>query len=161
MRWNWQPGEAHYAAAKAGLVGLTNVIAIEGAQHGILANSVLPFGFSRMVSETISTHGQAMAENEFLRAINPELVVPLVVYLASRDCTDTHQNYSACAGRFARAFIGLGEGWLAAAGSPPTAEDVATHFDKVSATSPFTVPDSIFDEVMEICSRLGISLSVG
>jgi NAD(P)-dependent dehydrogenase (short-subunit alcohol dehydrogenase family) len=44
-----QPGAAHYAAAKAGIVGLTNIIAIEGAGHGILANSVLPFGFSRMV----------------------------------------------------------------------------------------------------------------
>ncbi len=40
-----QPLEAHYAAAKAGLVGLANVIAIEGAQHGIIANTVLPFGF--------------------------------------------------------------------------------------------------------------------
>jgi len=46
-----QPLEAHYAAAKAGLVGLANVIAIEGAQHGISANTVLPFGFSRMVTE--------------------------------------------------------------------------------------------------------------
>ena len=36
-----QPLEAHYAAAKAGLVGLTNVIAIEGAEHGIRANTVL------------------------------------------------------------------------------------------------------------------------
>ena len=48
-----QPLEAHYAAAKAGLVGLTNVIAIEGAEHGILANTVLPFGFSRMATETV------------------------------------------------------------------------------------------------------------
>ena len=47
--------EAHYAAAKAGLVGLTNVIALEGAPHGILANTVLPFGFSRMVTETSAT----------------------------------------------------------------------------------------------------------
>ena len=45
--------EAHYAAAKAGLVGLTNVIALEGAPHGILANTVLPIGFSRMVTETV------------------------------------------------------------------------------------------------------------
>src|SRR5688572_23257687 len=47
-----QPQAAHYAAAKAGMVGLKNVIAIEGAAHGILANSVLPFGSSRMVTET-------------------------------------------------------------------------------------------------------------
>ena len=45
--------EAHYAAAKAGLVGLTNVIALEGEPHGILANTVLPFGLSRMVTETL------------------------------------------------------------------------------------------------------------
>ena len=47
-----QPMEAHYAAAKTGLVGLTNVIAIEGEAHGILSNTVLPTGFSRMVTET-------------------------------------------------------------------------------------------------------------
>jgi NAD(P)-dependent dehydrogenase (short-subunit alcohol dehydrogenase family) len=45
--------EAHYGAAKAGLVGLSNVIALEGAEHGILSNTVLPFGFSRMVTETV------------------------------------------------------------------------------------------------------------
>src|SRR6185369_11156876 len=40
-----QPLEAHYAAAKTGLLGLTNVIAIEGEPFGILANGILPFGF--------------------------------------------------------------------------------------------------------------------
>src|SRR5262249_47577777 len=48
-----QPLEAHYAAAKGGLLGLTNVIAIEGAQHGILANTVLPCGHTRMVTDTV------------------------------------------------------------------------------------------------------------
>jgi NAD(P)-dependent dehydrogenase (short-subunit alcohol dehydrogenase family) len=48
-----QPMEAHYAAAKTGLVGLSNVIAIEGAAHGIQSNTVLPTGFSRMVTETV------------------------------------------------------------------------------------------------------------
>ena len=83
-----QPQAAHYAAAKAGIVGLTNVIAIEGAAHGILANSVLPFGFSRMVTETIGGE-QVAAELPFLRAIEPELVVPIVVFLASRACEFT------------------------------------------------------------------------
>jgi NAD(P)-dependent dehydrogenase (short-subunit alcohol dehydrogenase family) len=148
-----QPHSAHYAAAKAGLVGLANVIAIEGAEHGILANTVLPFGTTRMVTETVGDIG----ESGFLRAIEPGLVVPLVVYLASRACAVTHHNYSACAGRFARAFVGIAEGWLAPPGTVPTAEDIAAHWDAVSATDPYTVPTSIFDEVAEVCRQLGIS----
>lgn len=152
-----QPMEAHYAAAKAGLVGLANVIAIEGAQHGILANTVLPFGFSRMVTETVGDP-KALEETGFLKIIQPELVVPIVAFLASRACEFTHQNYSACAGRFARVFVGLGEGWLAEAGSNPTADDVAAHLAEVSATEPFTVPGSIFEEVFAVCERLGVNV---
>ncbi|MEB3031444.1 SDR family NAD(P)-dependent oxidoreductase [[Mycobacterium] nativiensis] len=150
-----QPREAHYGAAKAGLVGLSNIIAIEGAPHGIGSNTVLPFGFSRMVTDTVDDP-KAIEEAGFLRAIRPELVVPMVVYLASRDCALTHQNYSACAGRFARVFVGLGQGWLAGSDRDPTADDIATHLAQVSATEPFTVPASIFEEVFEVCDRIGI-----
>lgn len=152
-----QPNSAHYAAAKAGLVGLMNVIAIEGEPHGILANSVLPFGYSRMVTETIGEPDEPPDESSFLAAIDPDLVVPLVVFLASRACGFTHHSYSACAGRFARVFVGLGEGWLSERGSKPTAEDVEAHLAEMSATQPFTVPASIFDEVAEICTRRGIT----
>jgi len=152
-----QPASAHYAAAKAGLVGLANVIAIEGAEHGILANTVLPFGYTRMVTETIGDEApQLRDESAFLQAIEPELVVPIVVFLASNACDVTHQNYSTCAGRFARAFVGLGEGCLSPPGSTPTAEDIATHWDEVSATDPYTVPMSIFDEIAAVSQRLGI-----
>jgi len=154
-----QPSSAHYAAAKAGVMGLTNVIAIEGEPHGILANTVLPFGYSRMVTSTL---GEAEAEalreaSGFMRAIDPDLVVPLVTFLASRSCTLTHHNYSACAGRFARVFVGIGAGWVADKGSTPSAEDIETHLAAVSATEPFIVPTSIFDEVAEVCGRLGIT----
>jgi NAD(P)-dependent dehydrogenase (short-subunit alcohol dehydrogenase family) len=151
-----QPLEAHYAAAKAGLVGLTNVIAIEGAEHGICANTVLPFGFSRMVTETVGDP-KALEETGFLNVIKPELVVPIVVFLASRACEFSHHNYSACAGRFARVFVGLGEGWLADNGSDPSADDIAAHMSEISATEPFTVPASIFEEVFAVCARLGIT----
>jgi len=151
-----QPHSAHYAAAKAGIVGLANVIAIEGAAHGILANSVLPFGVSRMVTETVGGE-QVAAASAFLRAIEPELVVPIVVFLASRACELTHHCYSACAGRYARVFIGLGQGWLAEPGSRPTVDDVAAHLAEVSATEPFSVPASIFDEVLGVCARLEIA----
>ena len=151
-----QPLESHYAAAKAGLVGLSNVIAIEGAAHSILSNTVLPTGFSRMVTETVGDE-KFLKESGFMRAIRAELVVPLVTFLASRACEFTHRNYSACAGRYARVFMGLGEGWLADAEAEPSADDILAHLDEVSATDKFIVPDSIVDEVLEVCDRLGIS----
>ena len=83
--------------------------------------------------------------------------MPIVVFLASRSCEVSHHNYSAGAGRFARVFVGLGEGWLAKPGSRPTADDIAAHLANVSATEPFTVPMSIFDEVLGICDRLGVT----
>ena len=151
-----QPQEAHYAAAKAGIFGLANVVAIEGEEYGIRANSVLPFGFSRMVTETVGDADTA-AQIPFLQIIDPKLVVPMVTFLASRACELTHHNYSAGAGRYARVFVGLGAGWLAAAGSEPTAEDIAANLVALSAIQPFTVPSSIADEVMEISARRGLN----
>jgi NAD(P)-dependent dehydrogenase (short-subunit alcohol dehydrogenase family) len=133
--------ESHYAAAKAGLVGLTNIIALEGAPHGVLANTVLPTGFSRMVTETVSDT-TALEESGFLDMIKPELVTPMVVYLASRACESSHRNYSAIGGRYARVFIGLAHGWLAERGSEPTVDDVAAHIAEISATETFSIPET-------------------
>jgi NAD(P)-dependent dehydrogenase (short-subunit alcohol dehydrogenase family) len=151
-----QPNSAHYAAAKAGTLGLANVIAIEGAEHGIAANCVLPFGYSRMVFETTGDRDEIEPVPGFLHAIEPELVVPLVAYLASRACEITHHNFSACAGRFARVFVGLGDGWVAEKGRNPTADDIEAHLAQISMTDPYTVPSSIFDEVFKVCEQLGL-----
>jgi NAD(P)-dependent dehydrogenase (short-subunit alcohol dehydrogenase family) len=148
--------ESHYAAAKAGIVGLTNIIALEGAPHGILANTVLPTGFSRMVTETVADT-QALEDSGFLDMIRPELVTPMVVYLASRACESSHRNFSAIGGRYARVFIGLAQGWLAERGTKPTADDVAAHIAEIAATESFTVPETNYEEVFQMYERLGIS----
>src|SRR5262249_39792138 len=135
---------------------LTNVIALEGAPYGILANTVLPYGVSRMVTETVDDT-TALEESGLLQAIRPELVTPIVVHLASRACEFSHRNYSAFGAPFARVFVGLGEGWLADSGSNPTVDDVAAHLSEVSATEPFTVPESIYEEVFAVYERLGIN----
>jgi NAD(P)-dependent dehydrogenase (short-subunit alcohol dehydrogenase family) len=150
------PGNAHYAAAKAGIVGLTNVIAIEGAPYGILANSVLPFGSSRMVTDSVGEL-EPSDKPRFIDIIDPDLVPPMVVFLASRACRFTHRNYSACAGRYARVFIGVGEGWLAKAGGKPTADDIEAHLAEVSATDPYRVPEALYDEIFDVCQRRGIT----
>ena len=146
------PHGTHYAAAKAGILGLTNNVALEGRPHGILANAVLPFGLTRMAGE---------AEDGSLLALSPpEVVVPIVVYLASRDCQVSHQNYSACAGRYARVFIGAAEGWVSDAERAPTADDVLAHFDDVSSTEPFIIPGSIVDEMEAVARRIGLDSSL-
>jgi NAD(P)-dependent dehydrogenase (short-subunit alcohol dehydrogenase family) len=151
-----QPNSAHYAAAKAGTLGLANVIAIEGADHEIHANCVLPFGYSRMVFETVGDRDEIEVEPGFLHAIEPELVVPLVVYLASRSCELNHHSFSACAGRYARVFVGLGDGWVSDREKGTAAEDIAAHLEQVAATEPYIVPTSIFDEVFRVCDQLGL-----
>jgi NAD(P)-dependent dehydrogenase (short-subunit alcohol dehydrogenase family) len=151
------PQEAHYAAAKAGLFGLTNVLALEGAPHGILANAVLPTAYTRMASQTELDGAMPPERTGFREAIEPDLVVPLVTYLASRGCAVTHHNVAACAGRYARVFVGYAEGWLSEAGSRPSAEDIQAHLPQITATDRFSIPGSIFDEVGEICARRAIT----
>jgi NAD(P)-dependent dehydrogenase (short-subunit alcohol dehydrogenase family) len=149
--------EAHYGAAKAGLVGLSNVIALEGAEHGILSNTVLPFGFSRMVTETVDA--KTLEETGLKDLIAPEKVVPMVTYLASRACESTHQNYSALAGRYGRVFIGLGDGWMADKDVTATADDIAEHFAQVSDTESYSIPDNIYEELFSVMGRLGIDMA--
>jgi hypothetical protein len=111
-----------------------------------------------MVSETVGDRDELGGAVPFLEAIEPELVVPIVTFLASRSCDFTHRCYSACAGRFSRVFVGQGRGWVAGSGARPSADDVAANLREMSATEPFTVPGSIFDEVAETCTMLGIEV---
>jgi len=149
-----QSHAAHYAAAKSGVLGLANVIALEGRQYGILANTVLPFGTTRMATETV---GEARAaEIPFLRAQEPRLVAPIVTYLASRRCELSHHVFSAGVGRFARVFVGRGEGWGAMGGDEPTAEDIEAQLGKVAGLEPFTVPLSILEEIETMCAQQGV-----
>jgi len=91
--------------------------------------------------------------------IQPELVVPIVVFLASRTCEFTHQNYSACAGRFSRVLRGPRRGLAGRAGAATRQPTTSRHIcPTVSATEPFTVPGSIFEEVFAVCERLGVTV---
>ncbi len=96
----------------------------------------------------------------WMKLLDPDLVVPMVVFLASRACAVTHQNYSAAAGRYARVFAGVGPGWLSEAGSKPTADDIEAHFAEVSATTPFYVPSHAGDKSAEYAARRGVPYSV-
>jgi NAD(P)-dependent dehydrogenase (short-subunit alcohol dehydrogenase family) len=131
-------GQTNYGAAKMGLVGLSNVIAIEGEKSGILSNVVCPVAATRMTMDLL---GDAAA------SLQPELVTPLVTFLASEACTFTHEVFSAAGGRYARIFVGLAPGWYGGKDHTPTAEDVLDNIDTIEKQDGYIVPTSIADEL--------------
>lgn len=114
-------GQANYGAAKTGLVGLVHVAAIEGARHGILANAIAPGARTRMTEGLLG---------ELADLLDPAQVAAMAVYLASPQCTQTHEIYSAGGGRFARYAIGLNRGWFRTE-DVATADDVLQNIDAI------------------------------
>lgn len=150
----WQ---ANYAAGKAAMLGLSNVIAIEGSAYGITSNVILPTAASRLAGEMdqgfleIPAFAQALRSADFSTSegrLVPEFNTPLALYLVSEACTATHGVYSANSGRYARVRICAAEGWVAPKGAvAPSIEDVASNFDQISTLGEFSEPMTVYDEM--------------
>jgi NAD(P)-dependent dehydrogenase (short-subunit alcohol dehydrogenase family) len=151
----------NYAAAKSGLLGLGRALGLEGEEHGILANCVLP------IAKPTKPGGQRPPEGlmqEFKKSglasgphppgADPDKVTAMATYLASRACRVNGEAFSACAGSYARVFIGLANGWLSDADEVPSAEDIATHLDEIEDLTAFTVPKSVHEEVRGIAMAI-------
>ena len=89
-------GQTNYGAAKMGIVGFMNSLAIEGQKYGIHVNSLAPIAATRMTEDL-------MPEN-VLQLLKPEAVTPAVVFMGSREAP-TRQIIAAGAGVFARVVI--------------------------------------------------------
>lgn len=93
--------QANYGIAKAGIIGLSNVAALEGDTRGVKCNVIVPGAVTRM-AEGIDTSAYPPME--------PELVAPVVGWLAHEDCSVNGEMLVSIAGRIARAFIGESRG---------------------------------------------------
>lgn len=89
-------GQANYAAAKGGIIGLSNVAAIEGAEHGVTSNVIVPAALTRLAEGLDTSKYPPM---------DPELAAPAVGWLAHESCSITGEMLVTIAGRIARAFI--------------------------------------------------------
>jgi NAD(P)-dependent dehydrogenase (short-subunit alcohol dehydrogenase family) len=120
------PKNTSYATAKGAVIGLTRSAATAGAKWGIKVNLIAPAAMTRMAGDG----GPEMP---------PELVAPMVAFLAHEACPVTGEIYTAGAGRFARLFIGSTPGYVHAV-PEPTIEDVAEHWDAINDEKGYDVP---------------------
>jgi len=147
------PMQAGYGMAKAGIVGLMNVLSQEGRPHGILCNAITPNALTRMGEEHAEKMEPGVLEKmapvmaALGRSMEPVFNAGIVVYLASAACTTTHTIYSQLGGRIARVFIGVTEGWQGPRTHPATADDIAAHIGQIrDATRGSHIPDDLNHE---------------
>jgi NAD(P)-dependent dehydrogenase (short-subunit alcohol dehydrogenase family) len=112
----------NYGVSKAGIIGLNNVVAIEGGPKGVKSNIILPGAVTRMADGLDISQYPPMG---------PDLVSPVVGWLAHESCSVTGEMFISMAGRVARALIAETEGAYRPSWS---IDDVADEIDAIRDT---------------------------
>jgi NAD(P)-dependent dehydrogenase (short-subunit alcohol dehydrogenase family) len=140
-------GQANYGAAKAGMVGLMNVLAEEGRKNNIRVNTISPTAATRMTEEVLPP--------EPLKLMRPEAITPAVEYLLSEDAP-TRTILGAGAGSFALIRIMETEG----INLPPsewTPDAIAAHFQEISDMSTAKALENAFEQTQKYVTQAAAS----
>ncbi len=139
-------GQANYGAAKMGLIGLMQVLKIEGMKHNIKANAIAPIALTRMTEDLLVGMQGLFA---------PSAVSPAVAYLASEANELSGEIWSVGGGSVSRFFIGLTDGYIKpAADGPLTVDDIEQNLLDIRSEEDYMVPFSNQDEFAKLAPRL-------
>ncbi|XP_069348854.1 peroxisomal multifunctional enzyme type 2 isoform X4 [Eulemur rufifrons] len=143
-------GQANYTAAKLGLLGLSNTLAIEGNKYNIHCNTIAPTAGSRMT--------QTVLPEDIVEALKPDYVAPLVLWLCHESCEENGGLFEVGAG-----WIGKLR-WERTLGAtvrqknqPMTPEAVKANWKKIcdfhNASKPHTIQEST-GGILEVLSKI-------
>lgn len=129
-------GQANYSSAKAGIIGFSNSIAIEGKKYNILVNTICPNAGTQMT--------EVLFGSESAAKLKPEYVAPIVGFLAHRNNYESGSVFEAGSGWFSKVR------WQRSAGAilgdetrPPTYEEVKISWNEITSfQGSNTYPDS-------------------
>jgi NAD(P)-dependent dehydrogenase (short-subunit alcohol dehydrogenase family) len=145
-------GQANYGAAKAGIVGLMNVLAQEGHKNNIRINTISPTAATRMTEELLPPPALAL--------MKPESITPAVLYLLAEDAP-TRTIMGAGAGSYAVIKIMESEG-INLPESDWTPEAIAAHFADISDMGRAKALENAFQQtnkyVGQAAARAGVKL---
>ena len=135
-------GQANYGAAKAALVGLTRVLAVEGHKVGINVNAVAPAAATRMNAEMLG---------ERAALLPPDAIAPVVAFLAHRDCALSGQILSVGGGHVSAVLLSVTRGIT----DPQlSAEAVRDRLDEIFDPAGSYVPRHIGDDLKQLFAAI-------
>ncbi|ABW13857.1 short-chain dehydrogenase/reductase SDR [Parafrankia sp. EAN1pec] len=134
-------GQANYSAAKAGLIGLTRTVAVEGAKYGVSCNAVSPAALTRMTEEIM---GQLFVDPDGAARLDAAKVSPVVAWLCHEQCALTGQVFGVAGGLVTKIIIAETRGFF----DPDlTIETVAERVDAIQNMADLAVPGSVGDSM--------------
>ncbi|MFD6882033.1 MULTISPECIES: SDR family NAD(P)-dependent oxidoreductase [unclassified Rhodococcus (in: high G+C Gram-positive bacteria)] len=137
---------ANYAASKAGMIGLSNVAAIEGAAHGVKSNVIIPAALTRLADGLDTSSYPPMG---------PELAAPVVGWLAHESCSVTGEMFAAIAGRVAKVFVAETPGVYRPSWS---IDEVADNIDAIRNTDDPWILPAVSGHVDHITKSFAIAM---
>ncbi|MEV1132632.1 SDR family NAD(P)-dependent oxidoreductase [Rhodococcus coprophilus] len=137
---------ANYAASKAGMIGLSNVAAIEGADHGVKSNVIIPAALTRLADGLDTSAYPPMG---------PELAAPVVGWLAHESCSVTGEMFAAIAGRVAKVFVAETPGVYRPSWS---IDEVADNIDAIRNTDDPWILPAVSGHVDHITKSFAIAM---
>ncbi len=143
-------GQSNYGAAKMGLIGLMNVLKLEGAKYNIKVNAIAPIAVTRMTEELLGSFG--ITADQF----GPQAVSPAVAYLTSESCDLTGEIWSVGGGSVSRIFVGLTDGFFKhpVNDGQLATEDVVDNLELIRDTANYLIPASNQDEFQKLGAKL-------
>jgi NAD(P)-dependent dehydrogenase (short-subunit alcohol dehydrogenase family) len=136
-------GQSNYASAKMGLIGLTNVLKLEGAKYNVKTNVIVPIAASRLTEDVLPP--------QLFDKMKPDFITPLVLYLCSEECQDNGMIVNAALGYYSRTAVVTGPGvYLSDGEKIPSAEEIMENWDKIKSIE----NPKYFDQLPEMFSVL-------
>uniref|UniRef100_A0A8C4I2R2 Hydroxysteroid (17-beta) dehydrogenase 4 n=1 Tax=Dicentrarchus labrax TaxID=13489 RepID=A0A8C4I2R2_DICLA len=137
-------GQANYSAAKLGLLGLANTLAIEGRKYNIHCNTIAPVAGSRL-TETVMPP-------DLVASLKPEYVAPMVLWLCHEQCQENGGLFEVGAGWIGKLRWERSQGHtVREKNQPMTPEAVRDQWDKVCDFTDATKPST---SIVSVLSRV-------
>ncbi len=150
------PDNLSYATAKSAMIGMAQAMTQSVGEHDIKVNVIAPNAWTRMAGDPSEGMDQLRAQRPpgVPPYLEPELVAPMVAFLAHESCPVSAGIYLAGAGRFARLYVASTDGYLHLGDGTPTIEDVAANWAAINDEASYYVPASTLDWSARYMSHL-------